>query len=178
MNVMKKVITLLLLSFIMGCAVQIKTYQNPVADFTNYESWCWMQGCEVKYQGPEYYNDERAITEISNAIAWNMHDKGFLQSDETSDLVLNFYVIMKQDSMEVNSVYATNFEDEWLSMLYPEYEQFLKGSLVIDVIDRKSSELIWTSNAIKYLEINPEFDKESIWNGVSKAMKKFPSKAQ
>jgi len=175
---MKNVLRFLSLMVLVGCAVQVKTYQNPKADLAKYSSWCWMQGCEVKYQGPEYYNDEKSITEISNAIAWNMHDKGYLQSDETSDLVLNFYVIMEQDSMEVNSAYTSNFSDEWLSTLYPEYEQFLKGSLVIDVIDRRSSELVWTSNAIKYLDINPEFDKESIWNGVGKAMKKFPVKME
>ncbi|MEP5614198.1 MAG: DUF4136 domain-containing protein [Cyclobacteriaceae bacterium] len=175
---MKNALKLLTLTVFFGCAVQVKTYQNPKANFAKYSSWCWMQGCEITYQGPEYYNDERAITEISNAIAWNMYDKGYLQSDETSDLVLNFYVIMEQDSMEVNSAYSSNFEDEWLSSLYPEYEQFLKGSLVIDVIDRRSSELVWTSNAIKYLSINPEFDKESIWAGVSKAMKKLPVRVE
>ena len=175
---MKNIWKIVSLTILWGCAVQVKTYQNPKTDFTSYSSWCWMQGCEVKYQGPEYYNDERAINEISNAIAWNMHDKGYLQSDEQSDLVINFYVIMKEDSMEVGSAYSTNFEDEWLSALYPEYEQFLKGSLVIDVIDRKSSELVWTSNAIKYLEVNPTFDKESIWDGVGKAMKKFPAKVE
>lgn len=171
---MNKLLKIGALILVMGCAVQVKTYQNPKADFENYESWCWMQGCEVVYQGPEYYNDERAITEISNAIAWNMHDKGYLQSDETSDLVLNFYVILKEDSMEVSNTYSTNFEDEWLSALYPEYHQFIKGSLVIDAVDRRTSELIWTSNAIKYLDINPDYDKESIWKGVAKAMKDFP----
>ncbi len=175
---MKNVLKLFSLAILWGCAVQVKTYQNPKTDFTNYSSWCWMQGCEVVYQGPEYYNDQRAIDEISNAIAWNMNDKGYLQGDDKSDLVVNFYVIMKKDSMEVSSAYSTNFEDEWLAMLYPEYEQFLKGSLVIDVIDRRSSELVWTSNAIKYLEVNPAFDKESIWNGVGKAMKKFPEKVE
>ncbi len=172
---MKNIIIVLGIGILTSCAVQVKTYQNPTIDFTQYGSWCWMKGCEVVYQGPEYYNDERAINEISNAIAWNMHDKGYMQGDDQSDLVVNFYVIMKRDSMEVTA-YSTNFENDWLAMLYPEYEQFLKGSLVIDVIDRRSSELVWTSNAIKYLQVNPVFDKESIWNGVSKAMKKFPIK--
>ena len=175
---MKNTVRLFLLFYLTSCAVQVKTYQNPKANFSNYSTWCWMQGCEVVYQGPEYYNDEKTIDEISNAIAWNMNEKGYLQSDDQSDLVLNFYVIMQQDSMEVNRIEGPSVEDEWLGTLYPEYNQFLKGSLVIDAVDRKTSELIWTSNAIKYLDINPEFDKESIWKGVNRAMKKFPVNAE
>ncbi|MEQ9404985.1 MAG: DUF4136 domain-containing protein [Cyclobacteriaceae bacterium] len=165
------------LSFIFtSCAVQVKTYQNPGADLSAYESWCWMQGCEIVYQGPEYYNDERVINEVSNAIAWNMHDKGYLQGDDQSDLVLNFYMILKEDSAEISEIYTEDYNDnrEWLPTFYPEYQRFLKGSLVIDIIDRKSSDLVWTSTAVKYMEMNPVYDKKSIWNGVNKAMKKFP----
>jgi hypothetical protein len=112
-----------------------------------------MQGCEFVYQGPEYYKDEKVITEISNAVAWNMHDKGYLQSDEQSDLVVNFYVIMEEDSIAAVSAYSSNFADQWLSTLYPEYDRFLKGNLVIDVIERKTSSLLWTSQAVKYMEL-------------------------
>lgn len=175
---MKGLLSTVLLIFLGSCAVQVKTFQNPTTDFSKFDSWCWMQGCEVVYQGPEHYYDQKVIDEISNAIAWNMHDKGYLQGDDKSDLVLNFYLTLNQDSAELRHVYFGSYRDEveWLKGLYPEYRQFLKGTLVIDVLDRRSSELIWTSNAIKYLEINPVYDKKSIWSGVNKAMRKFPDK--
>lgn len=177
---MKSILKTLPFFLLLSCAVQVKTYQNPEADFTKLETWCWMQGCEVTYQGPEYYNDPRVIDEIAGAIAWNMNDKGYLQSDDQSDMVLNFYVIMEQDSNEVSTPFYDTYQDEreWLTVLYPEYQQFLKGSLVIDVLNRRTSELIWTTNARKYIEINPSFDQKSIWSGVGKAMKKMPARKE
>lgn len=175
---MKIVLSVLPIFLLFGCAVQVKTYQNPEADFSNAKTWCWMQGCEITYLGPEYYNDPQVIDEIAGAIAWNMNDKGYVQSDDKSDMVLNFYIRLEQDSSEVSEPFYGTYQDEreWLTMLYPEYQQFLKGSLVIDVLDRKTSTLLWTSNSIKYLEINPTFDQKSIWSGVGKAMRKLPSR--
>lgn len=177
---MKELTLTLVLALLASCAVQVKTRQNPQTDFSKFESWCWMQGCEVTYQGPEYYYDQKVIDEISNAIAWNMHEKGYLQSDDQSDLVLNFHITLNQDSAETRDLYIGTFRDEaeWLKALYPEYQQFLKGSLVIDVVNRRSSELIWTSKAVKYLAINPSYDKKSIWSAVGRAMKKFPARSK
>ena len=173
---MKSILHILPIFLLLSCAVQVKTFQNPQANFSEYQTWCWMQGCEVVYQGPEYYNDPRVIDEIAGAIAWNMNDKGYTQGDDKSDMVLNFYIILEQDSSEVSSPFYGTYqgEREWLTMLYPEYQQFLKGSLVIDVLSRKTSELVWTSSSVRYLEINPTFDQKSIWTGIGKAMKKLP----
>lgn len=175
---MKRFNPLIILLFLSACAVQVRSIQNPKADFNSYESWCWMQGCEIVYQGPKYYFDQRSIDEVANAIAWNMHNKGYIQGDDQSDLVLNFYLTLSEDSVDARDLYYGTYQDEreWLMVLYPEYQQFLKGTLVIDAVDRKTSELIWTSKAQKYLEVNPSFDKKAIWNGVGKAMKKFPGK--
>ena len=178
MQLLKKIVSLCSFFLLFSCAVQVKTYQNSKAEFSKFSSWCWMQGCEVKYQGPEFYFDEAAFNEISNAVAWNMYDKGYVQGDDQSDLIVNYYIIMEEDSAEISDVYEMMFQGnrEWLKIKYPEYHHYLKGSLVIDVIDRVTSDLIWTSTAVKYLEMNPAYDKEKIWEGVHKAMKKFPRK--
>lgn len=168
------IFSLVLLS---ACAVQVKTFQKPNLSFDEYTTWCWLQGCEVTYQGPDYYYDEKAFEEISNAIAFNMHEKGYVQGDENSDLLLNFYVVLKEDSTEVDHFYEGDYElREWFSMQEPEYQRFMRGSLTIDVVDRAQSEMIWRSVAVKYFEINPTFDRDKIWEGVTKALKKIPEK--
>ena len=161
-----------------SCAVQVKTFKKPEVDYSEFESWCWMQGCEATYQGPEYYYDEKVFDEIANAIAWNMSDKGYLQSDQTSDLVVNFYVIMEEDSTQVEYPDYLSIEQNisWLDVLHPEYYRYLRGTLVIDVLSRKDSELIWSSKAMKYLETTPKVDKKEIWSNIHKAMKKLPNR--
>ncbi len=168
------------MTFLAGCAVQVKTIQKPSVDFSQFSSWCWMQGCEITYQGPDFYNNQEVMDEIANAIASNMYDKGYEQKDATADLLVNYYVILKEDSAEVSDIYEMMFNGgrEWLNITYPEYHQFLEGTLVIDVLDRKNSELIWTSKAVRYLEVTPDIDKKEIWDGVTKAMRKLPVKGE
>ena len=172
---MKKLCLILSILILSGCAVKVKTYQKPDQSFDDFKTWCWLEGCEVTYQGPDYLYDQKVVDEISNAIAYNMYQKGYEQSDETSDLMVNFFMILKEDSVEV----ADNYDGfmpaiGWMDQMYPEYEKFLKGSLIIDVIDRKKSEVVWRSNAVKYLEMHPVYNKAEIWDGVEKAMKKLP----
>lgn len=176
---MKKLYMMLLVFFITSCAVNVKTYQKPQQSFVDFDTWCWLKGCEVTYQGPDYLYDQKVIDEIANAIAYNMHEKGYNQGDDQSDLIVNFFMVVKEDSTTISRFYDGVYqgEREWLTVLYPEYQKYLKGSLVIDVIDRERSELVWRSTAIRYMELYPIYEKDKIWSGIKKAMKKLPGKA-
>lgn len=176
---MKRLIGLIISVLILsGCAIQIKTLQKENHDFSTYESWCWLEGCEVTYQGPEHYYNQKVVDEIANAVAFNMHKKGYLQGDENSDLLLNFFIIMEEDSSEIVHDFDGLFNGIDMLQLdpYPAYEKFLKGSLVIDVMDREKSELVWRSTALRYMEVNPEYDRDLIWKAIKRAMKKFPAR--
>ena len=160
----------LLALFFTSCVAHIKTYQKPNQDFSNYTTWCWLKGCDVVYQGPEQYYDQKTMEEITNVIAQQMYEKGYIQSDDSSDLAVNYFIIIKEDSTSVSDDYG----DIITASFYPQYEKFLKGSLVIDIIDREKSELIWRSSADKYMDINPSYDPVMINKVITKAMQKFP----
>ena len=159
---------------LIGCVATVKTYQHPQQSFSDYETWCWLEGCEVVYQGPEHYYDQRTMEDITNLIAQHMYEKGYKQSDDSSDLAVNYFVVIKEDSTTISDEYG----DIIASPYYPQYERFLKGTLVIDVIDRRKSEVVWRSTADRYMEINPEYDPEMIQKAVAKSMKKLPSRPQ
>lgn len=162
---------MVLLSLLLtSCVANIKTYQKPEQDFAGYTTWCWLKGCDLVYQGPEHYYNQKMLEEITNVIAQQMYEKGYVQSDDSSDLAVNYFLIIKEDSTSVSDEY----DDIITSSFYPQYEKFLKGSLVIDIIDRKKSELIWRSAADKYMYINPAYDPTMINKVITKAMKKFP----
>jgi hypothetical protein len=175
-------LTLALLAW--GCAVQVKTYTNQQADFSVYQSWCWMQGCEVTYQGPKQHHDPRVIDEMANAIAVQLFNKGYVQQDDQSDLVVNFFISVEEQAQEIQQdtymvgppLGAIADNRDWFTLNHPEYQRFLKGTLVIDILDRQNSQLIWRGTAVRFLELNPEFNKDRIWKTVEKTMKGFPAK--
>ena len=176
---MKKLLIPFLALFLGGCVLQVKTYQNPNADISKYETWCWMEGCEVTYQGPDEYYNEEALAAVSDAIGEQMAKKGYIRNDDEQDLLVNFYLILEmKEQQQVEPPYdGMRMEMRWLPEVYPEYIQYLKGSLVIDVIDRRASELLWRGNAIKYMEIYPKLDKNEIKIAVERAMRKLPERA-
>ncbi len=174
---MKKLYIVITILIATGCAVNVKTYQKPDQSFDDYVSWCWLKGCEVTYQGPSHLYNQKAIDEISNAIAYNMYQKGYEQKDDSSDLVVNFFMILKEDSTEMVDNYDGFIpEIGWMDRMYPEYQRFLKGSLIIDVIDRKKSEVVWRSTAVRYMELTPIYDQAEIRAAIAKAMKKLPAR--
>ena len=168
---MRKIGLLLLLVITTSCLVQVKTYQKPDTNFNDYQTWSWLKGNEITYQGQAEYNDPRVTDEIVKAITANMNRKGYRESNNSPDLVVNYHLVVEQGSREIiESVYELDYEsfpleDNWMNETYPEYIEYLKGSFVIDVIDRGSSELIWRSNAIRYADLNSEFNKDRVWKG-------------
>jgi hypothetical protein len=175
---MKKLLMLVLAIFLSGCAVQVKTYQKPNTDIAKYETWCWLEGCEVTYQGPEEYYNEEALATVSDAIEEQMAKKGYIRNDDEQDLLVNFYLIveMKEQQVVEPPYDGLQMEMRWLPEVCPEYIHYLKGSLVIDVIDRQASELLWRVNAIKYLDIYPAMDQNAIKSAVERAMKRLPDR--
>lgn len=170
---MNKIIPIVCLIFT-GCVANIKNYQKPNQDFTNYTTWCWLKGCDVVYQGPDHLYDQKTLEEITNVIAQQMYEKGYVQSDDSSDLAVNYFLIVQEDSTSVSD----DYDDIITASLYPQYEKFLKGSLIIDIIDRRKSELIWRGSAEKYLAISPEYDPAMINKVITKTMKKFPERSR
>ena len=112
------------------------------------------------------------MEEITNVIAQQMYEKGYVQSDDSSDLAVNYFLIVKEDSTSVSD----DYDDIITASLYPQYEKFIKGSLVIDIIDRRKSEVIWRSSAEKYFSLSPQYDPVMINKVITKAMKKLPDK--
>ena len=61
-------------------------------------------------------------------------------------------------------------EEEFVEDLYV----YLKGSMIIDIADAASGKMVWRSDAVRYLALNPEIDSKTIAGGVKRALRKFP----
>lgn len=167
---------LFVLILLSSCALQVKTYQNPITKGEPYGTWCWLQGCEVTYMGPDAYNNPRAIAAVSKAIEKDLAIKGYARQEDTPDLLVHFYLTVTEEEMVVtNRQYEQlRMEALWLPEMYPEYVRYLKGSLVIDVLDREKSVLIWRFNVIRYLDMHPDYDQAAIEKAVQRALRHFP----
>lgn len=166
-----------------GCiGVKVSTAFDPKIDFGKYQSFCWLQGCNVKYQGPDYGYDPNMFIKVQQAIKTELESKGLVNDEDAPDLLVGFHVIMEeQQSLITNNPEMVDpynqeirYWDGYHDYFNQEVYRFLKGSLVIDLIDAKKGVVVWQSNARRYMELIPDLDDEDIKKGVAKALKKYP----
>lgn len=177
-----RLILLVLSICVMSCSYKVHTLQKPQVDFQSYDSWCWMNSCDPIYQGDAAYFNKKVIDEIYNSIAFNMHEKGYVQGDENADLIVVFHLKVKQEEVEVATQdYFESSPDyignNWIREEYPELIRYLKGNIVIDVIDGETSEVIWKSSIVGYSGLYETPSRKNIWKNVRRAMKKLPEKS-
>ncbi|MBL6447785.1 DUF4136 domain-containing protein [Fulvivirga sp. 29W222] len=163
----------------LACAeVKVHTSYDHRVDFEQYKTWCWLNDCSPSYDGPHFLFDSAAIETIANTIAIEMANKGFKQVDDRPDLMLDFHIILKEDSSMAAWVHE---EDLPFWDPYNEgenYYYFLRGSLIIDIADRSKGRMIWRSNAERLMALTPDLSQAEIRSGIKKALKKFPPKTE
>ncbi len=162
---------------IISCAdYKIKSSVDPDANFSDYKSWCWMNECNPSFEGPGYLYERSILENMVNAIAEEMYNKGYDQLDNESDLLVDFHVVVKQDS-----TLSAVVHEEMLTMWeqYDEtdlYYHYLVGTLIINIADRKKGQIIWQSITEKYLPTHPDMSHTEVKKGIKKALKDFPER--
>jgi len=180
---MKKLLLLSIVAFSTSCVgVKVNSAHDPSADFDKHQTFQLMDAADSQYQGPKYaFNAERFRT-IKEAIQTELELKGLVNDAASPDLLVGFHVIVeeKQTTLikdsEMFNPYSQpiNYWDGYEMYYNQENYQFLKGSLVIDIIDVKAGKAIWQGTAQRYMENIPQIDEEDVRKGIRKALKAYP----
>ena len=172
---MKKILFLIFSMALASCD-PIKTEYDPKADFTQYKTFCWLQGCEFTFTGPAYLDDSLVQETVKSAIIAEMKLKGLQYNDNTPDLLIDFHITIENEKV----IYYHGIEDEpnyyRTPFLQPESITLTKGSLLIHMVDRQRSEVVWQSQAEGYMESPPDLSSKNIRNGIGKVLKDYPPK--
>jgi hypothetical protein len=172
MRIPLKLVTLVL--FFSWSCNPIQTSYDQKADFSAYKTFCWLQGCEFSVTGPKYLNDSVVQARIKNTIIGNLLQKGLRYDDNNPDLLIDFHVTVESE----RAIIYHNREDEQyyyrFSYLQPEEVMLTKGTILIHVVDRARSEVVWQSYAAGYLDPVPDLSEKNIRKGIDRVMKKFP----
>lgn len=170
---MKKILFLIFLMALASCD-PIKTEYDPKADFTQYKTFCLLQGCEFTFTGPAYLDDSLVQETVKGAIIAEMKLKGLQYNDNTPDLLVDFHITIENEKV----IYYHGIEDEpnyyRTPFLQPESITLTKGSLLIHMVDRQRSEVVWQSQAEGYMESPPDLSPKNIRKGIGKVLRDYP----
>lgn len=172
---MKRLFAITTAALLFGsCAMDVHTRVDRQVDFSRYKTFCWMAGCEFKVTGPTYLVNDSALREsVKASIVKELNSKGLTEDDNNPDLLVAFNITVKD---EQSIVYVHPDETPFYEKMETEAKvyNYLKGSIVIAMADKKDSKIVWESMANRYMELNPDLSEKNIAKGIHLVLKDFP----
>lgn len=156
-------------------AQDVKTDYDRGADFGRYKTYSWEQ---VKTADP--LNVER----IKSAVATTLAAKGWTRVDSGADICIVAMEITS-DKQTLNTYYD-GFGGGWgwrrfggggfggLGEATTTTDTYKVGTLVVDLFDAKTKQLVWRGSASDTLSNNSNKNIQNLDKGVDKMFKKFP----
>jgi hypothetical protein len=178
---MKRTLNILLIAMTVGFAtscsptLSVHSDYDRSADFTSYKTFSIYP---LKTQGNvNQLNQDRIVKYLRVEMA----KRGFKEANANADLMVNAVTVMK-DKKGITATTSYAYGGFYRPYAYwgaPAYTSvstydYKDGSLVIDVIDSKSSKMVWTGSGSGEVYKQPKNPEETISNVVGKIMAEFP----
>lgn len=155
-------------------AQQVQTDFDKHADFSQYKTYSWKK-VRVSNQLWE--------PRIKDAIDSQLSAKGWKQVDDGGDVVL-VAIGTTQVERTLNTFYD-GFGGGWRWRGFGGFgssttteQDYKQGTLVVDMFDAKSKQLVWRGNAQDMLSGDPDKNEKKLNKAVVKMFKKFPPQAK
>jgi hypothetical protein len=149
----------------------------PGTDFSKYKTWSFGRQGEYVVTGNETLDDPTFRKAVGDNAIKNMQNLGYEHVNGSPDLLLMFQVIIEQryDEVKNNPAYA-GFDMQWANQSSEDVWQ--EGTLMIFVIDAKTSQQVWgaTANAEIDKQSNFETKKRRFNEVVTKMLASFPKR--
>ena len=179
---------LLLLSFFMltGCSsIQVTYDYDKQADFKKYKTYQFYGWAKDSDKLLNDFNKKR----FEAATANELEKRGLDYVTQDGDLMISLFIVVDQKTgvTAYTDHYGTGpygpyrYGPGWgwgygyTSTTYHEYD-YLVGTLVIDIFDNKTKELVWQGVGSKTLAENPGNTEKKINNALAEIMYYYPVK--
>lgn len=152
-------------------AQDVTSNSMPGTDFTKYHTYKW-----VTIQGAKYPN-QIVDAQIKSAIDSQLATKGLTKTDDDkADLYVGYQVSIDQQRQW--NAYGTGGLRWGGGMASAQSSTINIGTLVLDMYDPSTKQLVWTGSATKTLDANANQEKKqkNLDKAMQKLLKNFPPK--
>jgi hypothetical protein len=177
-------VVLLAASFLQ--AANVETDFDPAVDFTGFQSFSFIGGQELTRTG--LLSDPTIRERLKNFIAGAMEPRGLheVPTDQKYSLAVRYWVARQQKNEETVVLspdpflagYPAYWTGPW-GWSYEEYviHHYVQGTLVIDLIDPATKDLVWRTFLRQKIEDREKAYREAKQN-LAKSFAMFPPSAQ
>jgi hypothetical protein len=167
----------LIITGLISCGPSIRVFSDYDKDLkvTDYKTFTWLDAKAIEGKGtnPLYYN-ELNDKRIKTAINAEMAAKGYRMLESNGELEMHYHIVVEDKTSVSTEPYGYTYGPYWLGRRVNVY-QYREGTLIVDVMDKKTSTLVWrgwaTDVITKEVTKNPE---KAISDAVQAIYKKYP----
>lgn len=159
---------LTLAAVLMACGVvagqDVKTNYMPGTNFTKYKTYKW-----VAIEGGQHPN-QIVDAQIKQSVDSQLAAKGLTKTEsDTADLYVGYQTAVDQEKQW--NAYGMGGGIRWGGMATATSTTISVGTLVLDIYDPATKQLVWTGKATKTMD--PSKDQEKNQKNLDKAMQKL-----
>jgi hypothetical protein len=168
-------IAMILAMSLMACVVatgqEVRTNYMPGTDFSKYHTYKW-----VNIEGGAHPN-QIVDAEIKQSVDSQLAEKGFTKTDSDSANMYVGYQIAVDQEKQWNA-YGMGGGIRFGGMGTATSSTIDIGTLVLDMYDPASKQLVWTGHATKTIDPSgkPEKNQKNLNKAMQKLLKNFPPK--
>jgi hypothetical protein len=156
--------------------VKVATDYDKSVDFSKFKTYSFIKLKVTENVSP--LNQQRIV----NSVKAELKKKGFTETEENPDLLVNTTAILQdKKSVTANTYgYGGYYRPYGWGAGYGggtttfDVYEYKNGSLIIDIIDAKSNQLIWQGTGNKEIDSPSKYPDQDIANAVAKIMYGFP----
>ena len=171
----------LILFGLSGCAV---TDFDKSADFTRYKTFAWGES-EVEVKNPVYDSD-LINDRIRNTVEGEFAKRGIVKSSRNPDFVVRYHTFTEDKQRAAGGypysyryypfafypfAFGYGYPHYWMTP--PQVREYTEGTLILDIIDNRSDELVWRGSVSGNVDDVSSLKKQ-IEKGIKAIMKKYP----
>ena len=115
-------------------------------DFSQYKSFTWASQVDNKLDPGFYFlNDLELKDRVRNAVSYELEARGYDMNRQSPDLIVNFRVFDKPTTIRGYTDYGTTYfgTDEVREPEDVKTFDVKAGSIVLNMIDKKTGQVVW-----------------------------------
>jgi hypothetical protein len=184
MTLSKPIILSLALAVLTGCSpFTVKYDYDAQANFTNYKTYDWYAASNRAKGKAAGVDNQLMDRRVRGAVERELTARGFRQEKTGEpDMLVTYYPVYQNRAM----VTSTGFGGGWgfrpfgVGVGISEVRHFREGTIVLEIVDNKTNQLIWQAaaeGALSNLE-DPQDADEQIAKAVREMLNRFPPKSR
>ena len=117
---------------------------------------------------------------LYDALKSELDARGYKQVESGADLAVNLMVVIQEKSNVSGYMSHYNYGGYYYpygygySTVHYDSQEYLQGTVIIDIFDNKAKKLIWQGAAISEIDENPRNREKGIPRGMAKIFWEYP----